>query len=1091
MTANTETPTQVASDNENYLALGNAAMRAGDYNRAINCFQQGLKKTPELASILKFNIQLAQDKWALSTEGSSEISAKHHSALSPELNSDKSSVDIVIPVYNAYEDVKLCLEAIERNTDDFKVTVYIVNDGSEAPTTEWLREFCKNKPAFVLIENEKNKGYTPTVNEGLRQCKGDYIVTLNSDTIVTKGWLNGLVRCLRSDRTLGIVGPLSNAASWQSVPRLRDEKGGFYINNVPDGFTIEGFAELVAQVSLRTYPELPFVNGFCFMLKREVLDSIGYMDEETFPVGYGEENDFCIRAIDAGYKFAVADDVYVFHAKSKSFGHVNRQHLSKQGSENLKKKHGLEKYNALVEKVKNTAQLDDVRGRLQLEIEKYSKVAKPLAFTDLSILFLLPVKGGGGGAHSVVQEVTAMRRLGVNAKVAVDDSNLERFRKNYADIRNVDDIFIGFNNQSINIISSGFDVVVATIFKSVKYLKDIVQVNNHILPAYYIQDYEPMFFEKDSALWQEAYESYNLLPNLFCFAKTRWIIDQVKLNHSVNVEKVEPSIDHDVYKPVTRKASSSMVITAMIRPQTPYRGAERTMFLLTRIKREFGSKVKIKIFGCESDSEEFKKLPSDFEFENAGILTRPQVSALLAEADIFIDLSDYQAFGRTALEAMACETVSFVTQNGGTNEYAINGHNSFLVDPYDVNACFDLIKRLIANPLDMQKIKYEGLLTAANYSPHKAAVSELVLIAKALANHRELNPKKNKPKLALLPALRGDDLPAGSGYVRVVMPYTHANVRAAFDVNVLMELPEPSDYDIFLIQRDASKFSLEELKAWTAKIKSISKKIIYEIDDDLLDKDGMLQRGFRGDFEELASKVEFLASVADIITVSTNKLKTKFESYNNSIVVVPNMLDENLWQLGVKRDLYSGDFARSSDFPVKIGYIGTQTHQEDLLMISEAMNRLKEKYGDKIEIEVIGTFQNQQPLFGNRVALPKNTDYPSFVNWLLKRVKWDIGLIPLVNDNFNKSKSYLKFLEYAALDMAIIVSEHDVYKEVANQYNSSIVLNESDLWFSSLSKLIDNESYRKNFAKEARSLVEEKYTLKKSPILELLRSLNV
>lgn len=1057
------------------LAKARQSFERGNYQEALNWYNELVIKHSELADMVKFNRNLLIKK--LDNASIPQRQERREQASRYLVQTKPATVDIVVPVYNAIEDVQRCLEAIERNTDGFNVNVYVVNDGSEAPTTEWLRIFCKNKPMFFLTENEKNKGYTPTVNVGLRQCKGDYIVTLNSDTIVTKGWLNGLVRCLNSDNKLGIVGPLSNAASWQSVPYVRDENGSFFINSVPDGFTIDGFAELVSQVSARIYPELPFVNGFCFMLKREVLDTVGFMDEETFPVGYGEENDFCIRAIDAGYKFAIADDVFVFHAKSKSFGHVNRQHLSKQGSDSLKKKHGIEKYTALVERVKDTALLDEVRSRLKVEIEKYSEGRKPLALTDLSILFLLPVKGGGGGSHSVVQEVTAMRRLGVNAKVAVNDSNLERFRNNYADIPNVDDIFIGFNEQSINVISSEFDVIVATIFKSVKYLKGIVQANKHILPAYYIQDYEPMFFEKGSTLWQEAYESYNYLPDIFCFAKTHWIIDKVKDNHSVLVEKVVPSIDHDVYKPITKKASSEMVITAMIRPQTPYRGAERTMRLLSRIKREFGDTVKIKIFGCGSDAEEFKKLPSDFEFENAGVLTRPAVAALLAEADIFIDLSDYQAFGRTALEAMACETVSFVTKNGGTDEYAINGHNSFLVDPYDVDTCFDLIKRLTANPSDMEKIKHEGLLTAANYSPHRAAVSELVLMAKALAKHRELNPKKIKPKLALLPSLRGDGLPAGSGYVRVVMPYTHEKIRKSFDVEVVGNVPNPNDYDYFFVQRDASRFSFKELRNWIDKVKAASKKIIYDIDDDLLDKSGLLQREFNGDLDDISQKVALLASVADIVTVSTNELKSKLEVFNNSIFVVPNLLDENLWGLNIERPVYAGEFSRNKGFPVKIGYIGTSTHQQDLEMIADAMNQLKEKYGDEIEIEVIGAFQKHKPLFGNRVSLPKNTDYPSFVKWLLQRVKWDIGLIPLANDDFNKHKSNLKFLEYAALDMAIVVSDHSVYSDVAKDNINCLVASSSDDWKLKVEALIQNVDDRIRLAAAAKGLVQSKYSL--------------
>ena len=151
--------------------------------------------------------------------------------------------------------------------------------------------------------------------------------------------------------------------------------------------------------------------------------------------------------------------------------------------------------------------------------------------------------------------------------------------------------------------------------------------------------------------------------------------------------------------------------------------------------------------------------------------------------------------------------------------------------------------------------------------------------------------------------------------------------------------------------------------------------------------------------------ISFLAENADMITVSTAPLKAKMSAFNKNVVVVPNCLDADIWQLYKDRDHTSGPFARNPSGPIKIGYIGTNTHQEDLEVIAGAMNQIKDKYGSKVEIEVIGAFQNHPVKFGNRVALPKNTDYPSFVEWLLKRVHWDIGVIPLVDDDFNKSKS--------------------------------------------------------------------------------------
>jgi len=241
-------------------------------------------------------------------------------------------------VHNALDDVQRCLESVRTHSPDH-ARLIVVNDGSDAPTTAWLRAFTAEQTA-ELIESGTPERYTRAANRGLRASKAGYAILLNSDTIVTRGWLDKLLACAESDPAIGITGPLSNAASYQSVPAVYDATGDWSINPLPPGMDIETMASLVETISLRAYPSIPFVNGFCFCIKRAVVEAIGYLDDLAFPEGYGEENDYCIRARAAGFTLAIADDAYVYHAKSKSYRHDRRAALSKSGAAALARKHG-------------------------------------------------------------------------------------------------------------------------------------------------------------------------------------------------------------------------------------------------------------------------------------------------------------------------------------------------------------------------------------------------------------------------------------------------------------------------------------------------------------------------------------------------------------------------------------------------------------------------------------------------------------------------------------------------------------------------------------------------------------------------------
>ena len=380
----------------------------------------------------------------------------------------RGSVDVVVCVHNAIEDVRQCLSSVlTRSTVDFRLIV--VNDGSDAETTTWLRQFTANAKADVeLIETNGPLGYTCAANQGLTASRADHVVLLNSDTIVPRLWLEDLLDCMRSNDDVGIVGPLSNAASYQSVPEVVDG-GEWAVNDLPPGYNVDEFAELVHRVSRREFPRVDFVNGFCFMIKRRVIEKVGLLDEVTFPKGYGEENDYCLRAQAEGFALAIADQCFVYHGKSKSFGHAARLRLAKAGGQALREKHGDEKIEEGGARLRNSPALRNIREAVKSRLQNVAELTAN-ASTDPNterVLFVLPIRGGSGGANSVIQEVMGMRALGVDAKVATHVKYLKDFERFYADLLAENVYFVFFDSdQDLLDKASDFDVIVARVRKN-------------------------------------------------------------------------------------------------------------------------------------------------------------------------------------------------------------------------------------------------------------------------------------------------------------------------------------------------------------------------------------------------------------------------------------------------------------------------------------------------------------------------------------------------------------------------------------------------------------------------------------------------
>lgn len=252
-------------------------------------------------------------------------------------------IDIIICVYNALEDVRLCLDSVAKYMLKSHRLI-IVNDCSDQETTLYLREFASTHIGIQLLENEENLGYTQSANKGLAAGVTEFRVILNSDTIVSDNWSLKLLDVALQDENIGIVGPLSNAAGVQSVPEIKSTSTNTAINILPDNISIELLDEFLEKESpASVFPRLSLIHGFCFGIKKSVIDSIGYFDNENFARYYGEENDYCFRAKRAGFDFAVATNTFVYHRKSRSIVEEERiVHMGKAGKR-LRELYGKEK----------------------------------------------------------------------------------------------------------------------------------------------------------------------------------------------------------------------------------------------------------------------------------------------------------------------------------------------------------------------------------------------------------------------------------------------------------------------------------------------------------------------------------------------------------------------------------------------------------------------------------------------------------------------------------------------------------------------------------------------------------------------------
>ena len=583
-------------------------------------------------------------------------------------------LDLVIPVHNALRATRDCLRTAIAFAPSW-ARIVVVNDASDARTTEWLRE----QEGITLLENPVNLGFVQTANRGLLFSYAPYVCLLNSDTLLTPGALERMVHRLDREPAIGLCCPLSNSAVNLSV-------------KIPPGEDVYSFARMVAKRSPGLYPDVTTVVGFCLLIRREVLDTLGVFDE-VFERGYCEETDLHLRARAAGWRCVVADDVFVYHRQGASFSDSGERFARNLGLL-------MARWRQLYET--ELAEFDRRNALGELRDAATQEWRGEEGNEPFDVLFVLPMMGVFGGVADVLELTNALVLEGLHAGVVLLEEapleiDLELF---FTPLRLPAERFADELPAA--------RVLVATAYQTAPAVALAAARRPGTKTAYFLQDYEGWFGGEPV---ETVAQTYDLVPQMT--AISTWLSDEIARRHGHRATVVPMSGDPEVFYPRGDRATDGPVrVVAMLRYEER-RGFRYLLPALARVSSHPG--VEIVLFGAHRAEEE------NFPHTHVGVLSRDGVARLLSTAHVVVDPSLFQGFGLVGLEAMASGAACVLTASGGVMEYAHDDENALVVPPGDDAALATAILRLVEDAPLRQRLAESGLATARRFTWRRSA----------------------------------------------------------------------------------------------------------------------------------------------------------------------------------------------------------------------------------------------------------------------------------------------------------------------------------------------------------------------------------
>lgn len=320
----------------------------------------------------------------------------------PEREKRGRRMAVVVPVHRDREATLGCLGAL-RVTLPRDVRLIVVDDASPEPELVQALDELARMRRFHLVRLPRNRGFPAAANAGILAALGCDVVLLNSDTLMAAGWLEGLREAAYRAPDIGTVTPFSNDATILNYPRREGE------NPFPDINETRKLAGLAARANDGQVVDIPTGVGFCLYIRRDCLDQVGLLREDVFAQGYGEENDFCLRARLLGWRHVAAPAVFVAHRGGASFGGA-RAALMARNAAVLEALHP--GYEAMIARFVAADPLAEARRRLDLARFRAARAGPRGKGRAAGAMLLITHDRGGGVARVVAARAASHRACG-------------------------------------------------------------------------------------------------------------------------------------------------------------------------------------------------------------------------------------------------------------------------------------------------------------------------------------------------------------------------------------------------------------------------------------------------------------------------------------------------------------------------------------------------------------------------------------------------------------------------------------------------------------------------------------------------------
>lgn len=1078
---------------------------------------QSLKNSP---------IELNSTKAELSYQTSREVAIAANVHKNIAAHRKKTAITVVIPIFNAYDELKKCIHSVISHTS-IEASLLLIDDCSTDERIADLLEWASTCPRTKVIRNPHNLGYTATINKGIDAAPNDDIVLLNSDTRVGSQWLQNLQRATYHDVDIATATAISDNSGAFSVPEIGIS------NDMPVWLTEEEMTRAISQRSKRRYPEIPTGSGFCIYIRRALFQDIGNFDEAAFPRGYGEENDFCMRAIRAGWRHVVDDSTLVYHVRSASFK-AEKAALITAGRQVVDQRYP--EYKILTPIYRESPELQFARYNVRRLIESPGEIKTRVR---PRVLYVISTRTGGT-PQTNRDLMKGLQRHYQTFLLHCDSKRISLYDASCEPYQICEEVELDVPISVKTHRSNEYEKTVAALL--IKYSIELLHIRHIVwhslaLPSIAKQLGIPVIFS--------LHDFYTICPTVNLLDEKQTYCGgqctSTKGDCSATIWPDMPPLKHrfvSTWQQMMSRALASadaFVTTSRSAKEqlcAIYPDLEQSNFPVIPHGRDFlhmkkgmtlpgqilrpSQPLRI-LFPGNTSIHKGARIIAELERMNVEQrleihflgTTDPSLKSVghhhgSYQREQFFDLIQKirphyvgifsiwpETYCHTLTESWASGVPVIALDQGAVGERVRKHRAGWLIDSCDAGTIYSELMRIAENAdgysEKLEEVRrwqhsYGRQNDVAAMSAHYHNLYQSVFESACIFKREEAVAKRIK--LGVFIRVDNDGKSNPSTHVRVLDWLNHADVSAQIDPHFLdvdtflQDSNHLIDLEAVLVQRNTIKPYLIEQFIQTCKQQNLP--IIFEIDDDLMNVPS--EKDPKGIYARTAISIEKLARAAATVIASTQPLANRMSTYSNRVVVLPNVISEFLWFRPVTQAANEPVVdITSSKQSLNVLYMGNPTHSEDLALVKPVFERLKNEK-KPIKLFVVGGERpnDQSQEWYQRIDIPStHRHYPDFVKWLRHLSNsFDLTIAPLTETAFNQSKSALKYVQYSAMALPAIYSNCTPYREVVEaQVTGFLADNTEASWYRSLIECLSKKEHLQDIGKKAQKDVLKKHLM--------------